>query len=103
MTYCFDLDGTLCTDTFGEYNNAEPLLERIDFVNKLYEKENIIIINTARGSKTGIDWYKLTVDQLDSWGLKYHKLFVGSKIDADLFIDNKALSDKEFFKNISNK
>ena len=39
MIYCFDLDGTLCTDTFGEYNNAEPLLERIDFVNKLYEKE----------------------------------------------------------------
>jgi len=47
--------------------------------------------------------YNLTVEQLESWGLKYHRLFVGIKIDADLFIDNKGLSDKEFFKNISNK
>ena len=98
MIYCFDLDGTLCTNTNGSYDSAEPFLERIKIVNNLYDKGDTIIINTARGSTTGIDWYDLTKNQLSKWNLKYHKLFVGIKIEADLFIDDKAISDKQFFK-----
>ena len=24
--YCFDIDGTICTNTWGEYEDAEPFL-----------------------------------------------------------------------------
>jgi hypothetical protein len=100
MTYCFDLDGTLCTITNGDYDLAKPLMDRISVVNNLYESGNHIIINTARGSKTGIDWYDKTENQIKNWGLNFHELYVGVKIDADLFIDDKAVSDKIFFENI---
>jgi hypothetical protein len=99
MIYCFDLDGTLCTNTNGDYSNANPFNDRINKVNDLYNIGNKIIINTARGSSTGIDWYKITESQLQQWGVKYHQLFVGKKIEADLFIDDKGISDKDFFKN----
>ena len=98
MTYCFDLDGTLCTNTNGDYSNANPFNDRISKVNDLYRLGNKIIINTARGSSTGIDWYEITECQLQKWGVKYHQLFVGKKIEADLFIDDKGISDIEFFK-----
>lgn len=99
MTYCFDLDGTLCTNTNGNYQSANPFLDRISVVNNLFESGNYIIINTARGSKTGIDWYSFTEDQIRLWGIKFHELHVGKKIDADFFIDDKAISDIDFFKN----
>jgi hypothetical protein len=99
MTYCFDLDGTLCTKTNGEYELAKPFIERIEIVNELHKNGNKIIINTARGSLTKIDWYKFTEKQLISWGLNYDELYVGEKIDADFFIDDKAISDIDFFKN----
>ena len=65
-SYCFDLDGTLCTNTEGEYAQALPLPERILKVNELYDKGNKILIYTARGTVTGIDWRDLTQKQLDS-------------------------------------
>ncbi len=99
MTYCFDLDGTLCTNTNGNYQSANPFLDRISVVNNLFESGNYIIINTARGSKTGIDWYSITENQIRLWGLKFNELHVGKKIDADFFIDDKAISDIDFFKN----
>ena len=98
MTYCFDLDGTLCTNTNGDYTNANPFKDRISKVNELHSLGDKIIINTARGSSTGIDWYEITKNQLQKWGVKYDQLFVGKKIEADLFIDDKGISDIEFFK-----
>ncbi len=97
MTYCFDLDGTLCTNTDGDYENATPFFDRIQIVNKLFEDGNIIKVDTARGSSTGIDWSDLTKKQLEEWGLKYHELRVGVKLQADIFIDDKGISDIQFF------
>jgi hypothetical protein len=97
MVYCFDLDGTLCTNTNGEYIYAKPLSERISVVNKLYDNGNSIIIDTARGSTTKIDWLLLTKKQLSLWGIKYHELRVGVKLYADVYIDDKGLSDVDFF------
>jgi hypothetical protein len=99
MTYCFDLDGTLCTNTNGDYSNSVPFYDRIEKVNILYNLGNKIIINTARGSSTEIDWFEMTENQLNQWNVKYHQLFVGKKIEADLFIDDKGISDIDFFKN----
>lgn len=96
-TFCFDLDQTLCTTQGTDYKNSKPIPERIKLVNSLYEDGNRVIIDTARGSGTGICWTKITADQLNKWGLKYHKLRCGHKIAADFYIDDKALSDKDFF------
>jgi hypothetical protein len=39
------------------------------------------------------------MDQLKSWGVKFHTLRTGVKFGADLFIDDKGLSDESFFSN----
>jgi len=94
--YCFDLDGTLCTNTEGEYESAIPFPERISKVNALYEEGSSILIYTARGTVTGIDWRPLTEKQLAEWGVKYHELRLGKPF-ADVYIDDRAMSDGDFF------
>ena len=47
MTYVFDIDGTLCTNTNGNYLKAQPLYDRIELVNIL-AKNNKIVLHTAR-------------------------------------------------------
>lgn len=96
-TYCFDLDGTLCTNTEGSYENAMPFANRISVVNRLYEEGNSIVIDTARGSTTGIDWFSLTESQLKEWGVKYNELRVGQKPFAHHYIDDKGINDQDFF------
>jgi len=95
-TYCLDLDGTLCSHE-ENYEEAQPYLGRIKKINKLYKKYKIII-DTARGSETGINWEEITKKQLKKWGVKYDILRVGKKIYADYYIDDKGINDKDFFK-----
>ena len=40
---------------------------------------------------------ELTSNQLDEWGVNYHRLFMG-KPAGDLYIDDKAIKDEEFFR-----
>ena len=40
--------------------------------------------------------YSFTKKQLDSWGIKYHRLFLG-KPKADMYIDDKGVKDEDFF------
>lgn len=87
--YCFDLDNTLCKTLGEDYSKSEPIQERIKIVNKLYDEGNEVIIFTARGSVTGIDWTELTEKQLKFWNVKYTKLLLG-KPAADFYIDDKA-------------
>lgn len=94
MTYCFDIDGTLCAQQ-DDYSRAEPYVERISHVNLLYEQGNRIVLFTARGSKSGIDWLEATRRQIENWGLKYHELIIG-KPHADLYIDDKAVHPDDF-------
>ena len=89
MIYCFDIDGTLCSKDNEDYNYALPYKNRIEEVNKLYEKGEKIILFTARGAATGIDWKELTKKQLKDWNVKHHELRFG-KPHADIFIDDKA-------------
>ena len=98
MIYCFDLDNTLCTNTNREYDNSQPIINRIKKLNELYDDGQTIIIDTARGSVTGINWFDVTKKQLDEWGVKYHTLYVGRKLNYDVIIDDKAINDLDFFK-----
>lgn len=102
--YVFDIDGTICSVTDGDYEKAKPYRSRIKKINNLYENGNTVIFNTARGmgryenaaAQAYSAFYDLTVKQLDTWGVKYHKLFLG-KPSGDLYIDDKGVSDENFF------
>ncbi|MBX9977178.1 MAG: hypothetical protein K2X98_02880 [Alphaproteobacteria bacterium] len=94
--YCFDIDGTLCTNTEGRYEDALPMTDRIGKLNALFDEGHTIVLFTARGSTTGIDWRDTTEGQMERWGVKYHKLLLG-KPYADVYIDDKAVNDKDWF------
>jgi len=95
LIYCFDIDGVLCDDLLGDYQNSKPRKDIISKINRLYEEGNIIKIFTGRGSKTGIDWREFTKKQLESWGVKYHQLIFGKPV-ADIFIDDKAVNIRDW-------
>jgi hypothetical protein len=90
-TLCFDLDGTLCTNTFGDYDSAEPFEWAIARVNALARTGHHIVILTARGFATGRDWSAQTRAQLDRWGVHYDELVLG-KPAADVYIDDRAVN-----------
>ena len=89
--YCFDIDGTICSNTEGAYEAAEPFSDAIAALNALYDAGHRIHLHTARGSSTGIDWRELTERQLREWGVRYHCLFMG-KPSADVYIDDKTIN-----------
>lgn len=95
MIYCFDLDGTLCSLTDGQYEVAEPFVDRIRHVNKLFDEGHTIKIFTARGATSKVPRQSLTERQLEEWGVRHHELIMG-KPDADLFIDDKAVHSDSF-------
>ena len=104
MKYVFDIDGTICTQTDGDYSKAEPLKDRIEKNNKLFDENHVIIYLTARGmgrtNNNVVESYKLFYDftkkQLDDWGVKYHDLFLG-KPAADIYVDDKGIKDVKFY------
>ena len=99
MKYVFDIDGTICKEE-GDVISRKPYIERINKINKLYDEGHEIVYMTARGLKSGRGetYYRpITEEQLKSSGCKYHEL--SFKIhDADFFIDDKGISDTDFFK-----
>jgi len=92
LTFVVDVDGVLASLTAGNnYELSTPLTGTIAQVNLLYDAGHNIILYTARGSATGIDWTTTTRRQLSEWGVKYHELRFG-KPAADFYVDDRALS-----------
>jgi len=96
LTFCFDIDNTICKTKGKQYENSKPFQNAIKTINKLYENGHIIKIFTARYMGRNNDYIKnkkkihLKIsNQLSKWGVKYHKLFI-SKPSADIYIDDKA-------------
>jgi len=94
MIIYVDIDGTICTNTDGDYKQAKPRFNQIDKINKLYDEGHTIIYWTARGTVTKIDWLELTQQQLYDWGCKCHDVRVG-KPQYDLWIDDKSMRIEE--------
>lgn len=89
--FVFDIDGVIAK--FNKeltYDKSLPEEKMIKAINNLYDKGNEIILHTARGYVTGIDWEEVTKNQLEEWGLKYHELHFG-KPNADYYIDDKMI------------
>jgi len=107
---CFDLDGVICSQTTGDYENAVPDKKAIEVINKLYDQKNKIIIFTSRfmgrnqnnPKKTYEQGYEFTLKQLKAWKVKFHKLIMG-KPKYDAIVDDKAVFFKKDWKKILNQ
>jgi|SRR3990167_224703 len=97
MIYVIDIDGTICRTKSGDYKNAHPMKNRIKKINKLYDKGHTIIFFTSRGKLSKMDFSRLTNYQFKKWKLKHHQIIFG-KPYADVYVDNRAVNDMDFFK-----
>jgi len=102
VKYIVDIDGTICNNTWGDYHEATPKRLRIAHLNRLYDEGHEIHYWTARGSATGKDWLGFTKNQLETWDVKYTSVSCG-KPTYDVWIDDKAMSDKEYFRDTDNR
>lgn len=95
LKICCDIDGVLAAKTpCNDYSLATPMQNNISLINSFYQKGCHIVLFTARGYKTGLNWEQMTRDQLSRWGVKYHELLFG-KPDADVYIDDKFIDLEE--------
>ncbi len=70
-----DIDECICYyDEKRIYDQAIPIKENIEKINKLYNEGHTIIYWSSRGIITGLDWFDLTEKQLKKWNCKYHEL-----------------------------
>jgi hypothetical protein len=94
--YFIDLDNTLCITERSNYENSQPIQDRINFVNKLKSQGNHITIWTARGATSGMDHKDLTMKQLHDWSIQYDELLMG-KPDYDIYLDDKSFNIDSFY------
>lgn len=91
MKIFVDLDNTLCRTEQSNYLNSKPIIERIEYFNSLKKQGNTIVIWTARGSRSGIDYQELTKQQLYDWNVSYDTLLM-NKPDYDVYYDDKSFN-----------
>lgn len=93
-TLVIDIDGTICSQEI-DYSQAEPNPKVIQKINNKYDEGYHIILYTARGTKTGIDWTEITKKQLHDWGVNYNELHFG-KPAGETYIDDRAINVYEW-------
>ena len=88
-TFIMDIDGVIANIApNNDYNLSTPRQHNIDKINRLYEAGHTIILFTARGYVTGINWRDVTENQMQRWSVKYHELQLG-KPAGDFYIDDR--------------
>ena len=88
--YYIDIDGIIFENQDRlDYRYVKPIEENIKKINDLYDKGNIIVLWTSRGSITGVDFKEITENQLKKFGVKYH-LLKTNKPYYDVLIDDRA-------------
>ena len=67
-----DIDGVIASLVpDGNYNEAKPIMDNINYLNSLKKAGIKITLYTARGSNSGKNWKNLTVKQMKEWGVMY--------------------------------
>lgn len=90
--FCVDIDGVIAiTNDTSDYSKSIPNIDIIRKINKFYDFGNKIILYTARGYLSGVDWMDLTKRQMNDWEVKYNELRMG-KPAADFYIDDHAMT-----------
>ncbi len=92
-----DIDGTLTKETYGwdDYSKRTPILPMIQLVNDLYRRGKTIVLWTARH----IEDKAVTVEWLEKYDVRYHKLILG-KPHYCILLDDLAVNAKDFLENI---
>ncbi|MBQ4231799.1 MAG: acylneuraminate cytidylyltransferase [Lachnospiraceae bacterium] len=89
--YVFDIDGVIAQyDPSLDYANVGPREKMVSAIRTLHEAGNEIVLFTARGYVTGIDWEETTKKQMEEFGVPYDELIFG-KPNADFYIDDKMI------------
>lgn len=100
MEYIFDIDNTICHPDgpfdITNFDNMQPDEEMIAIINELHDSGHTIVMRTGRGGHTGIDFKEKTQNQLNRWGVKYHRLEFVKKPLSYMYIDDRACSPQEF-------
>ena len=97
-TFVVDIDGVIASLTPGnDYSRAAPLAHTLAAINALYVQGHRIVLCSARGSATGIDWAEVTRKQLRTWNVRHHELRFG-KPAGDFYVDDRLLSIGELQK-----
>ena len=96
MIIYVDIDNTIFKTEGTDYSKSEPMLDRIQAINKLYDHGNEIIYWTARGTGSGKDWSEVTKKQFKEFGVKYNSLKFGKPV-YDIFIDDKNINSEQSF------
>ena len=102
LIFCFDIDNVLCISPNNNYKQSKPIKTNIKLVNLLMKKGHYIKLFTSRYmgrnneniNKAYKQGYKFTHKQLQSWGLKFHKLHMG-KPSFDFLVDDKSIGFKK--------
>lgn len=94
-TLCFDIDGVIASIApENDYNLSLPRERVIERIRQFHQNGYRIILFTARGTMTGIDWRRVTERQMREWQVPYDQLCFG-KPAADYYIDDRALRPDE--------
>lgn len=104
-TIVVDLDGTLCDQrSTGTYHLAEPRLNIIQIVNRLWTDGHKIVIWTARGMDTHDGYVELIEenyrDMTEKWLKDHHICYDELKFgkpSALVYVDDKALLPEDLF------
>ncbi|MDD2973333.1 MAG: acylneuraminate cytidylyltransferase family protein [Lachnospiraceae bacterium] len=100
--FVFDIDGVIALKREDlDYAKSDPNEKMIRIINRLYDMGNEIILFTARGYVSGVDWSETTRKQMESWHVKYHELHFG-KPNADYYVDDKMLDMQFLYDEFSN-
>jgi len=98
MVINFDIDGVLCNQVEGNYEDAKPNRPMIELVNRFYDRGCRIILHTSRfmGRTKGDAEAAIRMDhdftcaQLKDWGVRYHELHMG-KPRYDFVVDDRSV------------
>ena len=93
--YFVDIDCTICLTYKNNYKKSIPNYDKINILNRLYDDGNQIHYWTSRGMLSGKNWDTFTIDQLNSWGVKYDSINM-DKPHYDYWIDDKAINIHDF-------
>ena len=88
-----DLDNTLCKgqhwNSEKEVLEAKPIQSMIDYINKVYYKDDFVIIYTSRQN-----WLmSATFEWLDNHNVKYHAV-MNKKCPVEILIDDLSYHPK---------
>jgi len=93
-TYAIDIDGTLHDEIWweGKGDMPDPVAERIEKVNRLYEEGNVVFMHTGRKESAR--------HQTELWlkkhKVKYHALVMGN-LAVDVYVMDNCINHKQFF------